>query len=299
MVILYSGDGRGDPYYVSSDGKYTAPEGHFTVVIKKTDGSLMLRNANGSICQFYPLNETPQAGQLAAIITRCGDRLTFEYNSDGLLATALDSYKRPIQFTYNPDKRLEKITAFTGQEVRYSYDEHSHLVAVTSPAVTGTVNGNDFPEGKQWRYTYSHGNAIESLNHNLLTVTAPNEVAGNGPPQITNYYNEDDRLISQQWGNTNSSGVAAGGTVYYSREEQNVGIDPENLTLPREVVTVIDRVGNETVFYFNKNKQLIKKEVKTRNLRPGDPAAYITEYSYNLVGLLQRTKISRWQSRGL
>ena len=290
MVILYSGAGRGDPYYVSSDGKYTAPEGHFTVIIKKTDGSLLLRNANGTICQFYPLDETPQAGQLAAIITRCGERLSFEYNSDGLLATALDSYKRPIQFTYNPDKRLEKITAFTGQEVRYSYDEHGHLVAVTSPAVTGTVTGNDFPEGKQWRYTYSHGNANEALNHNLLTVTAPNEVAGNGPPQITNYYNEDDRLISQQWGNTNSSGVSAGGTVYYSREEQNVGIDPDNVTLAREVVTVIDRVGNETVFSFNKNKQLIKKEVKTRNLRPGDPAAYVTEYSYNLVGLLKEQK---------
>ena len=49
-----------------------------------------------------------------------------------------------------------------------------------SPAVTGTPNGNDFPTGKTTRYTYSSGFGDPRLNHNLLSVTAPNEVATAG-----------------------------------------------------------------------------------------------------------------------
>ena len=289
IVILYDGTGRGDPYYVVSEGNgLKSPPGYFQKVMKESNGTLTLRNFNGSLSQFYPLDSSPKAGKLATIISRCGDRLTFEYSpADGLLMAVRDSYNRPITLTYNADKRIAKISAFTGQEVSYTYSTEGDLIAVTSPAVTGTPTGNDFPQGKTWRYTYATGFSDPYLNHNLLTVTAPNEVANNGPPRVVNTYNADDRLQSQTWGGTNSSGVAAGGTITYQREVQNTGVDPTNPDLPREVVTVTDRNGNVTVFSFNCNKQLIKKEELTRGIRPGDPQGFVTQYKYTTQGLLQ------------
>jgi len=44
------------------------------------------------------------------------------------------------------------------------------LASVTSPPVTGTPNGNDFPLGKTTAYTYSTGYLDDRENHLLLSV---------------------------------------------------------------------------------------------------------------------------------
>ena len=288
VVVFYNGYARGDAYYVDSgSGNLIPPEYHFRKVIKDSDNSLLMRNNDGMILKFYPLDASAKAGHLAAIITRCGNRMTFAYNSDGQISTVYDSLSRPINYYYNSEGMLEKIADFTGREVRYYYNTEGDLIQVTSPAVTGTPNGNDFPEGKSVVYTYSSGYDDIRLNHNLLTITRPNEVASNGPPSVVNFYDADDRLISQQWGGTNSSGISAGGTISYARQEVNTGVDPDNATLPREVVTIIDRNGNERVYYYNNHHNLIKKEEKNRGIRAGDPAAFVTQYQYTDTGLLK------------
>ena len=48
-------------------------------------------------CQFYPLDGSNKAGKLAAIISRCSNRLTFSYNAYGQLSVVYDSLSRPIQ----------------------------------------------------------------------------------------------------------------------------------------------------------------------------------------------------------
>ncbi|HEY2290405.1 MAG TPA: hypothetical protein VGM86_06845, partial [Thermoanaerobaculia bacterium] len=59
----------------------------------------------------------------------------------------------------------------------------------------------------------------QRLDHNLLTVTAPNEVADGGPPRIALTYGTDptqtsfDRVTSQMEGGTNAAGVPSGGTM--------------------------------------------------------------------------------------
>ena len=285
QVLLYTGEGRGDIYFVSAAGVFTPPEFHFRKMIHETDNSLSLRQANGLIYNFLPLNGSPTAGKLAAIITSCGNRLTFQYNDLGQMVTVFDSLSRPIIHEHDGQGRLSKIRDFINREVVYTYDNNGDLVSVRSPIVVGTPNGNDFPSGKTWVYTYSSGFTDEKLNHNLISITYPNEVAANGPACVSNFYDADDRMISQQWGGTNASGLAAGGTVSYAREEINVGVQPTNLELPREKVTVIDRNGNETVFEFNIGKNLIRKEQKTRGIRTTDPASFITTYRYNSVGL--------------
>ena len=59
------------------------------------------------------------------------------------------------------------------REVIYTYADNGDLVAVRTPVVTGTSTGNDFPEGKTERYTYSSGFEESELNHNILSVTYP------------------------------------------------------------------------------------------------------------------------------
>ncbi|MBU1495177.1 MAG: hypothetical protein KJ956_14565, partial [Actinobacteria bacterium] len=285
IVILYDGMGRGDPYYIDEKG-YSPPKGYYNKIVKEADGTLVLRHRNGSMCKFNPLGGI-EGGKLSSLYTRCGDRLKFVYDGTGLLIKVVDSYNREITLTYDIARRIRKISAFTGQEVYYDYDEEGNLVSVKSMAVSGTSNGNDFPDGKEWQYSYSKEYEDNRLNHNLLTVTAPNEIAVIGDPRIVNYYNDNDELIMQSWGGTNGNGSETGGEVTYSRETLNDGVDPENIELARIKVTVIDRNGNETIFYFNKNNQLIKKEEKTRGIRPNAPESYITSFTYNESGLLK------------
>ena len=69
---------------------------------------------------------------------------------------------------------------------------------------------------------YASGFGDPRFNHNLLTVTAPNEVAVSGAARLVATYDTNpastnaDRLISLRLGGTNSTGIDAGGTIYYT-----------------------------------------------------------------------------------
>src|SRR5437764_13311881 len=95
-----------------------------------------------------------------------------------------------------------------------------------------TLNGNYFPHGKAWRYAYSDGFADDRLNHNLLTITAPNEVVASGLPRIVAQYQintnspDVDRLLFLTVGGVNASGVPAGGTISY--QYQSLGTAGSN-----------------------------------------------------------------------
>jgi hypothetical protein len=75
VVLLFNGAGRGDEYTIVG-GEYIAPAYHFKKVIRESDGSLLLRNRNGTLVKFYALDGSPKAGRLSAMINRCGNRLT-------------------------------------------------------------------------------------------------------------------------------------------------------------------------------------------------------------------------------
>ena len=43
---------------------------------------------------------------------------------------------------------------YLGRTVTFTYDANGNLSSVTTPAVTGTPTGNNFPNGMTTRYTY-------------------------------------------------------------------------------------------------------------------------------------------------
>src|SRR5262249_27127017 len=154
--------------------------------------------------------------------------------SQGQLVAVEDALNRLFNYSYYTGDTpavglLRTVTEFSGRVLQFGYSTLGELTTVTPPAVTDTPNGNNFTSTTQ--YTYSTGFGVESPNHNLLTVPAPNEVANGGPPRLSFTYDNDpnspnaDRVLSLTRGGTNDTGVPSGGTSSYSY--QILGAVPE------------------------------------------------------------------------
>ncbi len=175
-VAITDGTGRTDTFRLQSDGTYTCPgffrEGSFT------GGVFRLTFADTGFWEFRPLDTTPASGRLARIQDRNGNAMTCDYDGSDRLTQVTDTLGRGHVLQYTPAGRVASVTDSTGRAVTYSYYAQGEtggspgdLKSVTSPPVTGTPNGNDFPAGKTVAYTYTSGQADDRANHLLLAVT--------------------------------------------------------------------------------------------------------------------------------
>jgi YD repeat-containing protein len=183
LVVMVGGDvlrmdglARADAYERNPGGNYTSPAGFYTAFVRNPDGTFTEREPDGTTIHY----RRPRADGIAAmtrLTDRNGNSMQFIYNAQNQLARVIDTLGRAIECRYDAEGRLVEVRDFIGRSIRLEYDAKGDLVAVTSPAVTGTPTRNDFPRGNTTRSTYSSGFADEVLNHNLLTITAPNEAA--------------------------------------------------------------------------------------------------------------------------
>jgi len=277
-VVYHNGLGRNDLYLRNNVGAFVAPPEFYTKLTHNTDGSYTLQFRDHTLKQF------DSTGKLQTIADRNANALTFSYNSQGQLVTVTDTLGRPISYTYDTNGRLTQITDFIGRTVAYAYDAAGNLVSATTPAVTGTPNGNDFPAGKTTRYTYDS-------NHRLLTITRPNETSSSGPPVLQNTYDANGRVISQIYGGTNASGSPAGGTYTYTYTPLNQGVNSDDPNLPVMTTQQVDRNGNVTQYDFNRLGYPLAIREYTRGLRPTDPPVYVTAMHYNADGRLTQTTL--------
>ncbi|HXF05615.1 MAG TPA: DUF6531 domain-containing protein, partial [Blastocatellia bacterium] len=306
-VVRMDGFARADLYARNPDGSYAAPRGFYISLIRNPDGSFMEREPNGTKI-FYSQADRQGIARMTQVVDRNGNTMRFIYNEQNQLIRVIDTLGRPIEYRYNDQGRLSEVQDFMGRSIRFEYDGNGDLVAVTSPAVTGTPTRNDFPQGKTTRYTYSSGFADERLNHNLLTITAPNEVASGGEPRIRIEYDTTpasltvDRVLRQTLGGTNRPAqfvgggiqfrsdmrMPAGGTIRY--EYRFLGmVPPGDFTSPVSQTTVTDRNGNRTEYQFNQLGNIVRiREFTNRDVRPSDPDFFETRYEYNRDGELLR-----------
>src|ERR1017187_7779900 len=219
-VLRVNGLGRVDAYTHNANGTFTSPAGFFTQLATNVSGGFNESDSHGNT-NAYSATNTLGIAQLSSISDRNANQMTFQYNAASQLTNVVDTLGRSIAYGYDASGRLTTVTDFAGRTVRFSYDSMGDLASVTSPAVTGTPNGNDFLSGKTTLYTYSSGFADPRFNHNLLTVTSPNEAAVSGPPRLIAQYDTNplstnaDRLVSLTLGGTNGSGVGAGGRLSF------------------------------------------------------------------------------------
>lgn len=268
-VVVMDGHGRSDLYGLQSDVTDSTPLGAYTRLTKNGDGSFTLRDRQGSK-KSYDRN-----GFLVHLEDRHVNTMTFTRDEDGKLLGAIDTLGRKITYSYNTNGRLVEVKDFINRSITFEYDSNGDLVSVTSPSVTGTPNGNNFPDGKTKRYTYSSGFDDEKLNHGLLTITAPNEVAASGSPRLINVYETDENsyayghVVKQTYGGINASGIAAGGDITYEYEEMTS--NPLDTNDPVNRVTVTDRNGNKAVYEHNKLGNAVSTKEYTKGLREGEP----------------------------
>ena len=294
VIVVYNGGVRADSFESIDGVHYAAPQDIYRTLTRNSDNTFTLRDPYGTQTIYHPLDNSAAAGRLQRIIDAHGNQMSFHYDTGGNMTMVVDPLGRTIRYVYDSADRISHIEDFSGRRVQFSYDEHNNLVSVTSPSVTNTPHGNDFPNGKTWVYTYSSGFSNAELNHNLIDIIAPNEVAdGSMTPRVRNVYGtswpETDRVIRQEWGGTNSSGVPAGGTVEAVYESVFVqGVDEHNHISWRTTVT--DRSGNETVYEYNFRGYLLRKRVlSNRDVRPGDPAAWEINNVVNADGRVIRS----------
>lgn len=304
-VRFLSGGTRDDLLLRSRDGSYTKLGSRFSVRTDSPDGAT-LSFPDRSGYRFHPFDGSPRAGAVAAIIDRHGNTMRFDYDDRGRLVTIIDTLDRPIHVAYNDQGLIESVTDFTGRRVRYQYfgegdpgGNPGDLKSVTSPAVLGTPNDNDFPNGKTVSYTYSTGHSDDRLNHNLLTITDgrrndPKDSTYGQGPYLINIYStvtdpndlQFDRVVRQ----------IRGGAVY---DFTYVPQPPEQFGGLGYMKTILrDGVGVVTEYYHDAGNRLrLVREFTgfsktnepvtdlsnrpTGRLRPQDPEYFQTRHDYN------------------
>lgn len=302
--VIYDGNGRADEYQFNGTGWEHLE--YARELTQNFDGSYTLTFRDLGRWNFRPIDGSPTSGRIVTIQDRNGNTLTCNYDGLGRLSTVIDTLSRPIQFQYDASNRLTQVTDFTGRAVRYAYYPPGNpngsiddLRTVTSPNVTGTPNGNDFPTGKTVTYTYSVGQVQPELNHNLLTIRDPKGVV-----ILTNTYDPTtnpsdlnfDHCKRQLWG---AGGVPPIDIVYV----QQVPDFSNNFATIKAIVN--SRSGHVKEYYYDaQNRGVIEDEFTGQAdpllptddftnrpgppLRPFDPPVFRTRYEYDGASRLIR-----------
>lgn len=280
----------------SNPNDFLSPSGFYTQLTER-NGVFTERYPDGKVITYQKFNGSAPY-LMSRIRDRNGNTMRFVYNDSNQLISVLDPYLRRIDYSYDDENHLIQVKDFIGRTITFEYDNNDDLVAVTGPRVNKTPTGNVFPEGKTEKYTYStSSNPI--LRHNLLTVTAPNEVASRGMPKEVYIYDRDDRVVEQKYGGINNNGVQAGGSFTYQYLYANKvrGVNPaltsQDETTPTPVsddvdrfkftkTNVVDRNGNETRYSFSRlGNATVIDERTNRDVRPSEPINYVQKSKFD------------------
>ncbi|MEX0682329.1 MAG: DUF6531 domain-containing protein [Dehalococcoidia bacterium] len=288
-VVVVGGYGRTDTYDWTGSA-FTAPKGHFSRLILNGDTSYTERLSDGTVIE-YDIPDANDISRMQSVTDRNGNSMTYAYDGLDRLVTTTDTLGRDFDYDYDLLGRLETVTDYTGRKVRFLYDGELDLVKVISPAVTGTITGNDFPDGRQTRFEYNGNSNNSALNHNLRKVRMPNETIFPAGPDITEYmYDSLDRVISEDTGGTNQSGIPAGGTFTYAYAPGGGCSAPEQ-------TCITDPNGNLMYTRFNPDGVPTRATMNSnRNINPADPATFVTEYFYDAETRLIRVEMPEGNS---
>jgi RHS repeat-associated protein len=294
---VFSGENRGNDIYLQhTPGVWTRPE-FFNVLTRNDNGTYTLTFPDKQQWHFRAFDGSPAQGKIDSLVDRNGNRIAFHYDAQGRMMRITDTLDKNFHLKYNAQGFIESVRDTLGRLVKYAYYDgkttdgnFGDLKSATSPAVVGTPNGNDFPNGKTISYTYSTGRSDERLNHNLLTITDgrrndPNDPTFGQGAYLKNFYADRtgpddyffDKLMRQDWGGDRVD------IDYVPRTPT-----AEDPTLNKTIVK--DRNGNRREFFFDARNRLIKHRRYTGNPkpRPSDPVFFETIYEYDYNSNLTR-----------
>ncbi len=253
-VAISNGEGRRD-VYVENGNSYQAPAGFYETLEKVSDSQWRLSYSDGKVKIF--LN-----GILETISDRFGNTISLQYDPAGKLPVVgpLDATgtKRGV---FAEDYRLTKIVDTLGREIVFNYNSDGLLSSIVDHtgrrvqyeySILNELTKITFPATEQYPNGISKSFSYDGMS-NIMAVT--NE---KGQIYVNNAYDGEQRVTWQKYGEGNFE-----------------------FTYNNNQTVVKDRNGNTTIYNFNDAGNMIKKEIRTRGLRSGDPASFITRYDYN------------------
>ncbi len=296
-VVIVQMDGRRNRYFEKLGGGYERPTGVFEKLVEYESGKFSLEKNDGTVYYF----ENPEHKKLTRIVDRYDNTVTLTY-TNSLLSKITDAAGRNLFFTWSnghmtqlqdpnftPERRLQyeydsqgnliKVTDPLGNYNEYKYDQHHNLTAV--------ANRNGVPVNIE----YSGGTAVKkiisctstktiSYNRNLLKTSVV-EVVG-GVEQITTYeYDTNGRMVRQ-------SGNCCGYDLKLEydnndnivrRTDANGNTTTFTYDAMGNVLKEIDPLGNAMIYTYEAKYNLLKTETD----RNGNTTTYQYDDKGNLV----------------
>src|SRR5262249_43558421 len=130
-LLYLDGEGRQDEYAPVGGPLYEPLHpGIYTKIRQNIDGSLSMRERDGTIYHPHALDASPLSGLLVSIESRLGARITLLYDPAGQLTKVVDTLGRSISYFWTPTGHLARIQDYSGRQVVYQYDANGNLVQV-------------------------------------------------------------------------------------------------------------------------------------------------------------------------
>jgi len=274
-VRVCNGAAREDLYRPREADKWVHNGFFRELTTNPTNGGYVLTFHNQKSWHFLPFDGSPGAGRISQIVDRNNNTMRFQYDELGHLTNVIDTLNRNIRIGYDTNGFINSVIDFADRAVRYEHYLESDrdgsfgdLKSATTPAVTGTPNGNDFPNGKTTTYTYSRGYLDPRLNHNLVSIrdARGNVILRNTYSTNINSF-DHDHVIQQSWG---------GSLVQLSYEQATPR--PDNGNAYTKTV-VIDRNGHERSYFYDVGNRLVAFQ---------EGGIYVTHYEYNIDNQITR-----------
>lgn len=302
-ILRLDSNARVDEFQGTPSTNYTPPPQVFTSISQQTNGTFIETEPDGKRF-FYDSNR-----RLTEIRDRNNNSMTIQRNEYGHITRIVDTQGRYYDITYtdsSPSQMIQTLTDCAGREVSYVYDEKGDLVAVRSPAIVNTPNGNNFPNGKTTRYEYSACAADSRMNHNLVAVYPPSaSLPGQNVSALRFTYGSSapgsltfDRVVSAAFGSATGGGPASdldrpvGGTVTLTYSNDVSG-DADAPLLAARSTLVVDANGNRTTRYFDASGHGLRTiEWMNRDVRTGEER-HVRDYAYTQRGLLSEVTYPR------
>ncbi|MBN1344549.1 MAG: RHS repeat protein, partial [Phycisphaerae bacterium] len=284
VVVMSDGSGGTVVFTDAGEDCWAALGWAKTLEYDSVQEEYTLTRPDGTRWLFHDTDESQRSGRLFRIVDRNGNQMDLDWNATtGLLEQITDTLGREIEVNYDAQNRIESLSDAGGDLVTYEYYGPSEpngsdgdLKSITCRAVSGTPNGNDFPNGKTWTYEYTQGLG-GALDHNL---TAIRDAKGNVQRSYT-YFMET--IATQPRFDRVASESCAGGTVSYfygGYSSISGSVDPNAVTMTR----ITDQMGNVEEQYFDERNLLTTRVQATRGLRATDPSTFVTRYEYDDLG---------------
>jgi len=181
VLYHHAGDGLVSAYYARSNGRVYEGGAGVYATMERRPRTLVLRQPGGQTSTFilrgdrFELTNVSDVNRNQLSVVRSIDTLTVQ-----------DDFSRALTYRL-VDGRVAQLVDHRGLIWSFAYDDADRLIEVRSPASPA------FPNGVACAYRYDS-------RHRLVTM-----ISRRGTVALTNWYDDGDRVVKQQQGNTTLS----------------------------------------------------------------------------------------------